>query len=202
MSVIIAISDTVSEQQRLDPLFQKLLKESEAFFNSPGRDHDKLMLGLHEGGHAYFAAKSGATNIRFYGPTMHWDSRPQYDCAAISRSSIRWTPSVGGSIVDSVKPHIGGYICRRELSGSPNDQIAIEMDLQSCRNWFDRNVGTGDEAFKIAIAGAEAEILFDLKSQSVVNGIWAEAHRFVQEIFPAPKLTSAILRARRLGLEA
>jgi exodeoxyribonuclease-3 len=29
--------------------------------------------------------------------------------------------------------------------------------------------------------------------------IWAEAHRFVREIFPAPKLTSSLLKARRLG---
>jgi hypothetical protein len=202
MSVIVAISDTVSEQQRLDPRFQKLLKESEAFFNFLGSDHYKLMLGLHEGGHAYFARKSGATNIRFYKPTMHWDSRPKFDCPAISRSSVSWTPPVSCSIVDGIKPHIGGYICRRELSGSPNDEIAIGMDLEGCRAWFDRCVGTGDAEFAAALQEAELEILEDLKSPIVVQGIWSEAGRFVREIFPAPKLTSAILRARRLGLGA
>ena len=47
--------------------------------------------------------------------------------------------------------------------------------------------GTGDEAFKTAIAEAEPEIPLDLKSQSVVTEIWAEAGRFVEEVFQ-PKI--------------
>jgi hypothetical protein len=188
MSVVIKISDKVSDEQRLDPRFQKLLKNSEVFFNSAGSANYKLMLGLHEAGHAYFAAKSGATNIRFCGPTMQWDTRPLYDCPAISRSSISWTPVVGGSIVEGIKPHIGGYICRRELSGSPNDKIAIGMDLQGAREWFEQNVGTGDEAFQNALEDAEREILKDLRSPATRHQIWDEARRFVREIFGEPEV--------------
>jgi hypothetical protein len=201
MPIIIKISDTVTAEQRLDPRFQQFLKDSESFWNDPLRctDDFKLMLGLHEAGHAYFARRSGATNIRFYGPTIHWDSRPQYDCPAISRSSCGWTPAIGGSVVDHVKARIGGFICRRELSGFPNDQIAIDMDLRGARQCFDEYIGTGDEAFKAALQDAERGILEDLRSPTVILEIWAEARRVVREIFPAPKLTSAILKARRLG---
>ena len=197
MSIVIKISETVSEQQRQDPRFKKLLAESEAFFNDPSRctDNFKLMLGLHEGGHAYFARRSGATNIQFYGPQMLWDSRPQYDCPAISRSATSWTPSSSAPVLDVLKANIGGYICRRELSAFPNDEIAIGMDLQGAREWFDCqqnqpvstfSIGAGDAAFKVALEDAERAILQDLEFPFVVQDIWSEARRFVKEIFPAP----------------
>jgi hypothetical protein len=191
--VNVKISDTVTESQRLDPRFQQLLEESQVFFNSLGTEHYKLMLGLHEGGHAYFARRAGATNIRFYGPTMCWDSRPPYDCPAISRSSIKWTPAPDTSVIAALKANIAGHICRREMSNSPNDEIAIGMDIEGCRKWFD-----DDASFKAALQDAERDLLEDLKSPVVVEGIWEEARRFVKEIFPAPKLTSAMLKAKRL----
>ncbi|MGD0908540.1 MAG: SEC-C metal-binding domain-containing protein [Candidatus Acidiferrales bacterium] len=196
----INIHPSVTPEQLRDPRFQKLLRDAEVFFNSPKNDNYKLMLGLHEAGHAYFARRSGATNIRHYGPKMIWDSRPQYDCPAISKSSTAWTPAPGGSIVDSLKANIGGYICRRKLSDDPNDQTAIEMDLYSAREWFDKNVGTGDEAFKAAIAEAEAEILVDLKSESVVAEIWDAANRFVKEVFQSkhtPKMKTKSVKVGR-----
>jgi hypothetical protein len=74
---------------------------------------------------------------------------------------------------------------RIELIGIKNG-----MDLHSCRQWFDENIGPGDEAFKAAVVEAEAEILLDLESESVLDEIWTEAQRFVEEVFqpdPAPK---------------
>ena len=184
----IEIDPSVTEEQRCDPRFQKLLKDAEEFFNSPKSRNYKLMLGLHEGGHAYFARRAGAINVRFYRPKMCWDSRPHhgYNCPAISRSSCGWT-ATGGSVVANVKASLGGYICRRELSNSPNDHIAIESDLDGAREWFDRHVGTGEETFKKTLEEAEREILEDLKSQFVVYEIWAEAKRFVEEVFQTPK---------------
>lgn len=188
--MFVKIDPSVTKEQRRDPRFQKLLADTEIFFDSPDSNHYKLLLGLHEGSHAYFARQAGAINIRFYGPTMYFDSRPQYGCPAISRSSCEWTPN-GGSILSNIKAFLAGYIARRELSDSPNDHIAVGMDLQNCRDWFDRHVGTGDDAFKQVVADAEREILEDLKSQIVVGEMWAEAKRFVKEVFepitPAPK---------------
>jgi hypothetical protein len=46
-----------------------------------------MTISLHEEGHAYFAEKAAAADVKFDGLTMYWDSRPQYDCPAISRSS-------------------------------------------------------------------------------------------------------------------
>jgi SEC-C motif len=189
-AVKIAIDPSVTEEQRCDPRFWKLLADAETFFNSQENNHYKFLLALHECAHSFWAKRSGATSIRHRGPTMIWDTRPKYNCPAISKSSTAWTPAVGSSVVANLKANIAGYVCRRELTDSPNDHIAIERDLQDARNWFDRHVGTGDDAFKAAIAEAEAEILLDLKSQSVVDEIWSEAKRFVEEVFqakPTPK---------------
>jgi hypothetical protein len=87
--------------------------------------------------------------------------------------------------VDYIKPHIGGYICRHELSGFPNDAIAVGLDLEGCREWFDQNVGTGEEAFQKVLREAEEAILIDLRSPKTRREIWDEARRFVREIFPA-----------------
>ena len=184
----ILIHPSVSETQRRDPRFLKLYAEAQVSFNSPESHYYKLLIALHEAGHAVFARRAGATGIVFRGPEMHWDSRPQYDCPAISRSSCGWTRTTVDP-VSNIKADIAGFICRRELTKHPNDRIAIESDLETARYWFDQNVGTGDEAFQSAVQQAEREILEDLKSETVVLEIWAEAQRFMDEIFPtsAPK---------------
>jgi hypothetical protein len=164
----------------------------------------KLLIGLHEGAHAYFAKKAGSTDIKFYGPTMYWDSRinpstsQPYDCPALSRSSTCWT-RVTCSPLDNLKADVAGYICRREMSELPNDQIAIGSDLEDALNWYRRRSGT-EEEFRQLVVEAENAVTKDLQSSTVREEIWAEAKRFEKEIFPAPKLTSGLLRARRLGL--
>jgi SEC-C motif len=190
----IKIDPSVTPAQQRDPRFQKLLADAEDFFNNPINNSYKLKLGLHEAGHAYFAKRTGATNITFHGPTMYFDDRPQYRCPAISKSSVGWTPNPSARVVDNLKAHIGGFIVRREMS-MPNERIAIEMDLQGAREWFDESIGTGDGAFKTAIAEAEAEILLDLKSKAVVRELWGEARKFVEEVFQmtrVPKKTKHI----------
>jgi hypothetical protein len=198
----IKISPTVTQEQRQDPRFVKLFENDEASFNCSCAKHARVksLISLHEGAHAYFAKKVGLTGIKFYGPTMHWDSRPKYDCPAMSRSSVSWKEPNGFDVVVA-KACLGGFICRREMTDSPNDAVAIEKDLARCRVRFDKHIGGGDEAFKLFVADAERLLLEDLKSPSVKDEIWAEAKRFEKEIFPAPKLTSGLLRARRLGLD-
>ncbi len=159
----------------------------------------KQLTSLHEAAHAYYAEKAGASDIKFYGPTMYWDSRinpktgQPYDCPSISRSAIGWIYGENTSAIDNIKASVAGYIVRREMSEEPNDEIAISMDIDGARDWFDRHVGTGDEDFKKCIAEAEEAVLEDLQSPAVKKEIWAEAHRFQQEIFPAPKRTSKTL---------
>ncbi|VVB53001.1 Uncharacterised protein [uncultured archaeon] len=200
---LVKISPTVTAAQRYDPRFTKLLKQSEAFFNcrKPCCFGEKFraMLCLHEGAHAYFARKAGATNIVFHGPEMFWDSRPEYNRPAISKSSVSWDEPVGGFTGETAKADLAGFICRREMTDSPNDEIAISSDIATCRGRFDRYIGTGDEAFKKLLKDVEAALLVDLKSPSIRAEIWAEAKRFEKQIFPAPKLTSDMLRAKRLG---
>ena len=78
--------------------------------------------------------------------------------------------------------------------------IAVLKDIEGARDWFERCVGTGDESFKSVVAEAEKAVTNDLHSPATREEIWKEARRFQQEIFPAPRLTKALLRARRLGL--
>ena len=179
----IPIHESVTPAQRSDPRFLRLHRECEAGFSSKESRHYKLLLGLHEVGHGYFARKSGATNIRYYGPCMTWDG-PPYNCPAINRSSCGWIPNPNASVVAQMKAHIGGFIVRRELSDEPNEHISVEHDLQGAREWFDSNVGTGEEAFQKALEQAERDILEDLKDPNIVTEIWSEARRFVNDIFP------------------
>lgn len=114
-----------------------------------------------------------------------WDSRPRYDCPAISKSSCSWTPRTN-ALIPNIKANIAGYVVRRELSKYPNDQIAVEKDLEDARSWFDQKVGASEEAFQRVIQQAEREILQDLQDPKVVEELWQEAARFVAEVFPQP----------------
>jgi preprotein translocase subunit SecA len=116
---------------------------------------------------------------------MMWDSRPRYDCPAISKSSCSWTATTN-ALIPNIKANIAGYVVRRELSKYPNDQIAVEKDLEDARSWFDQKVGASEEAFQRVIQQAEREILQDLQDPKVVEELWQEAARFVAEVFPQP----------------
>ena len=200
--VIVKICPSVTAEQRQDARFIKLLGEAQEFFNCslPNYFTPRVrdLLCLHEGAHVYFAKQVGATNIVRHGPEMMWDERPQYDCPAISRSSVEWTLDTD-SVMEYFKPCVAGYVCRREISDTPNEAIAIGSDIDGAREWFDEHVGTGDEAFNAAVTKAEQAVADDLQSPAVGKEIRAEAKRFQEDIFPTPKLTSGLLRARRLG---
>jgi hypothetical protein len=186
----IKISPSVTARQREDSRFIELLKHSEAFFNCSCpkcfSEGYRSRLCLHEAGHAYFARKSGASDVKFYGPTMYWDARPEYDKPAISRSAVGWTPNTA-SVVDEVKAYIAGYVCRREMTGTPNDKIAIGSDLDGCRKWFDRWVGTGDLGFAASVDEADSELLKDLRLPGVRREIWRTARKFEREVFGCDK---------------
>ena len=144
---------TVAAAQRADPRFIELLKNSEAFFNCRMQccfnDKFRSLLCLHEGAHGYFAREVGARNIKFHGPEMFWDSRPEYDCPAISKSSLSWDEPRGGFDAEVAKANLAGFICRREMSDTPNDEIAISADFAVSRERFNRHIGAGEDAFKL-----------------------------------------------------
>lgn len=207
--VIVRIAPEVTEQQRSNPRFIQLLGEAQTFFNCSCLDcfspKVRDLICLHEGGHSFFAKKAGATDVVFNGPTMKWDYRPErgYDCPSISRSSVEYVLSTD-SVLEYFMPCVAGYVCRRELTDSPNDELAISSDIDNARRWFDKHVGTGDKDFddanfELAIEDAEDAVVKDLRSPAIGRGVRAEAKRFREEIFPAPRLTSGLLRARRLG---
>jgi hypothetical protein len=87
----------------------------------------------------------------------------------------------------------------REYYGSPNDAIAIGMDINGARQRYAELVGGTEADFQKEVVKAKAEIIAELASPAVQAEILAEINRFEQEIFPAPKLTSSVLRARRMA---
>jgi hypothetical protein len=157
--LIVKISPTVTTAQRSDPRFILLLRQSQLFFNCREQCCFNATfredLCLHEGAHAYFARKAGATNIEFHGPEVFWDSRPEFDCPATSKSSVSWDEPVGGFSVETAKADLAGFICRRVMTDTPNDEIAIGADLAVCRERFDRYIGSSDDAFKHFIGDAK-----------------------------------------------
>ena len=112
--IIVPIDSSVTEEQRRDPRFLIFCDAQRGF----GLKYQQL-LALHEGAQSYFAKKAASTDVKFYGPTMHWDSRPQYDCPAISRSSCAWTIHDDTIVIDALKAHVAGYVCRREMLSLP-----------------------------------------------------------------------------------
>jgi hypothetical protein len=185
--ITVKISPTVTPEQLQDPRFISLLEESERFFDCRNlccfSEIFRILLCLHEAGHAYFAKKAGASVIEFHGPMMCWDTRPGHDEPAISRATTTWIWNGRNDVVNSVAAFLAGYICRREMSHIPNNEICIGADRYACRVWFDRWVGTGDIGFEVALEDAEKAILEDLNSPEVRKDIWAEARR-CGEIFP------------------
>jgi hypothetical protein len=94
-----------------------------------------------------------------------------------------------------------------EYYGTPNEPISIEGDMDRAKRWFAELVGGTKEEFETEFLNAKAEILAEILIPSVQEGIVAEMTRFLSEVFPVPvppapsrvKLTSAVLRARRMG---
>jgi hypothetical protein len=200
---IVKISPTVTAAQRSDPSFIELLRHSEAFFNCRkdccfGKG-ERRRLCLHEAGHVIYARNAGATDVKFYGPEMFWDCRPElgYNCPAISRGSVSYTLPKGTTPKAALKAAIAGFVVRERL-GIPNDGVTISSDADAARSEYLRFGGVADD-FGKTYNEARNEILQDLKDGGFVCKVLATAEEFEKTVFPAPKLTAAMLRAKRLG---
>jgi hypothetical protein len=200
----IKISPSVTWEQQQDPRFKKLLEEATRFFNSPyyfTKKHRSLLC-LHEAGHIVYARRVGATDIRFYGPAMYWCSGCpgcSGNTPSISRSSVIWTPPTNCDVTAALKAEIGGIVFREILSDTPNDEVAAWSDMKGARRWYQEHVGLDEDTFLLSIETAREEIIEDLKDPNFIKLVWDTGKEFEKAVFPAPKLTSSMLRARRLG---
>jgi hypothetical protein len=201
--ITVKISPTLTEEQQKDPRFKEALREATAFFNSPNRFTKKFrsLLCLHEAGHVVYARRAGCTNIRFHGPMMTWCPGCPL-CAgnspSVSKSSVSWTYPPNCDVTAALKAQIGGIVFREVLSDAPNDAAAISKDMDAARTWYQEKVGVNDNMFEFSVEIARQEIIKDLRSPEFQQLAWDTAREFEKEIFPAPKLTSAMLRAKRL----
>jgi hypothetical protein len=201
--VIVKISPTVTDTQRADPRFISLLQQAKDFFNcredcSFNKAY-RRSLCLHEAGHINYARSAGATCVEFHGPEMFWDYRPElgYDCPAISRSCVTFVLPRGTTPTEAIKASIAGFVIRGRLD-TPNDEVAISSDMESARYQYARFGGVADD-FGKTYEKARNEILQDLQDGGFLYKISATAKEFEKAVFPAPKLTAAALRAKRLG---
>jgi hypothetical protein len=184
----VKVSPTIPADKLNDPRLDKLLEASETFFNCNRQccfnDKYRLLLCLHEAGHTVYARAVGS-KVEFHGPTIYWDARPQYDCPAISRSSVSYTIPADAPVNAVIKTHIGGFVFRSELSSSPNDEISIGMDTDGCRQWYQERVGGTEDDFIKAIEEARQEIINDLRSPKFRHEVWATAREFEGGVFGA-----------------
>jgi hypothetical protein len=135
---------------------------------------------------------------------MTWHAK--LDCPFIVRASVDFTFPVTVPPIEAIKACIAGFVLP-EYYGRPNEPISVEGDMASAKRWFDELVGGTEEEFQKEFDKAKAEILAEILILSVQEGIVAEMARFLREIFPLPtppraKLTSAMLRVRRMGWAA
>jgi hypothetical protein len=202
MNITINISPTVTREQQQDPRFQASLEATKRYFNSPDfRKKYRRLLCLHEAGHIVYARRAGATDVKFHGPTMYWCSGCPAcpgDTPSVSKSMVSWTSPPDCGVTAELKSHIGGIVFR-ELSGEPNDEAGKWSDMKNAREWYQEHVGLDEKAFLQAVLDARKEIIQDLKSVEFQKLVSDTAEEFGRAIFPAPKVTAATLRARRLG---
>ena len=145
--IAVKISPTVTKEQQQDPRLKEMFQEVTRFYNSPHLFTKKYRgnLCLHEGGHVLYARRAGATDIRFYGPTIYWCAGCpgcSGNAPSISKSSISWTLQAGCEVIAALKAHIGGIVFREVLSDQPNDAAAIWSDTKGASQWYRKNVGT------------------------------------------------------------
>ena len=203
MSITVRISPTMTEEQRQDPRTKLELRAATAFFNSPNFVKNyRSLLCLHEAGHVVYARQAGATDIGFHGPMIRWcpgcpDCKG--DAPSLSKSSVSWTLPADCDVTAAVKADIGGIVFREILTDTPNDEAGKWSDMSGARRDFERFGSGGEEAFLSHVEKTRQEIIQDLKSPEFVKLAWDTAKEFQQAIFPAPKLTSAVLRAKRLA---
>jgi len=145
-----------------------------------------------------YARRLGVEPV-FYGPMMMWDTRPEYDRPAISKSSVEFDNPVNATLTAMLKANIAGFVFREQVSDSPNDEIAIGVDMQAARQCYAAYGGRTEEGFQRAVAEARQEIVDELRSLEFQKLVWETAKEFGQTVFPAPKLTSSGLKARRLS---
>jgi hypothetical protein len=131
-----------------------------------------------------FYARLLGASVKFHGPTMYWDSRPQYNKPAISKAATSWTrPDSTADVNTVIKADIVGFVFRESLTKNPNDQTAIDSDLDSARDWYRQHVSRCDARFHFTVEMARDEISEDLRSPAFRNQAWDTAMEFDQAVF-------------------
>lgn len=183
--IVVEISPSVTAKQRNDGRFIKLHAESEWYFNSPYfTAKERRSLVLHEAGHIVYARLAGAENVKFFGPEMFWDHRPElgYDSPAISKCSVEWCLPECTTPTDAVNACVASFIIR-EVLDTPNDEVAISSDLDRARDEYLRFGGAPDE-FDRTVEKARGEILAYLRNPEFVRRINETATEFADAVFP------------------
>jgi hypothetical protein len=201
----IKISPTVTPEQREDPRFKKLFQQTTTYFNSPNPNlftkKQRDLICIHESGHIVYARLAGVTDMNFYGPTLYWCSGCPGcpgNTPALSNASINFTWPDVVTISAVLKTKIAGVVFREILTDTPNDAVAIWRDTQDGRTIYHK-ISLDEDAFQRDLKAARDAVIEDLQSSEFQELAWKTAKEFGREIFPAPKLTKAILRQRRLG---
>jgi hypothetical protein len=189
MSIIIKISPTVTVGQRQDPRFQRAHRDATNFFNSPAHFTAKFRAALccHEAGHITYARLAGATDVTFHGPQMTWC----YGCTgcngnepSIFRSAVGWTLPPDCDPILALKANLGGIVFRERLTDMPNDEAAVESDMEGARKWWYEYVGD-ENTFVLSVEAAREEIIKDLRSPGFRRSAWDTSREFEQAIFPS-----------------
>jgi hypothetical protein len=105
------------------------------------------------------------------------------------------------AVIAAIKSSIAGFVVREVLTDTPNDATAIFLDMKGARQNYDyyKDGKRSEEDFESYVQIAREEIIQDLQDPNFVRLVWGTAKEFGDAIFPSPKVTSAALRAKRLG---
>ena len=155
----------------------------EAFLNDIKQftARDRLLTCLHEAGHVLAARANNATGIEIKGPQIYYDVFTK--CLALAPATVYWDPLPPTTSVNSgIRIYIQGVVFRERLTDSLDEESAIDNDTACAREWYDENVGLGEESFLLAVETTKEEIIRDLRSPAFRRTAWDEARRIAAEI--------------------
>lgn len=168
---------------------QACIAKANAFFNSQDFYDDYCEpLAFHEAGHAVYAARIGAKNLKFNPPAVRWDEKR--NAPSVMWAYVSFTLPKSLDLMSYLKIGAAGRVVQQKLAPSATFEAfktPVLVDTALAKSGH-LTRGGKEEEFEQDWARAENEILQDLDNLAFRRTIQVFADAFMQRIFPMSEL--------------
>lgn len=187
-----------TEQVRL-PRTQTCIAKARAFFNSEAfYEQYREPLAFHEAGHAVYAVRASATNLKFNPPAVRWNEKR--NAPSVMWAHVSFTlPEAETDLIARLKMWKAGMVVQGKLAPSPVFEAfksPVLTDTALAKSDYLASGGKEDD-FEGDWATAEAQISGDLDNLAFCETFRILASAFVEQSFPLAEL-KAIREVARL----